>query len=272
MRARTVLLPVILSACSSSLCQDPNVRASLEGQSRRAQTASTQPDPRAWHPSTYTAPRIATPPVIDGRIDDPIWQTIPWTPPFWSSMGFVKPRHETRAKLAWDDQNLYVAFAAVDDDIVSKNQQGEPFVHDDDQLYTSEVVEIFLDADNDGRTYDEIEISPLDKIFDSSFTGRRQGMNIAWSSGTRHAVQVRGTVNDSSDTDQGWTAELAIPFAQLTAVPHVPPQVGEHWTFNLFRLDHGRGVGEEGQAFSPVMIGDFHNLPRYGTLVFGGPP
>ena len=81
---------------------------------------------------------------------------------------------------------------------------------------------------------------------------------------------MNGTVNDSSDTDEGWTTELAIPFANLMAVPNLPPHVGERWRFNLFRLDHGRDVGEEGQAFSPVMIGDFHNLPKYGFLVLAG--
>lgn len=247
MRVRWLLPMVLLLGCNTRLCRDP----------------------RVWHAVEYTAPRVSTPPAIDGKLDDPAWANVPWTTDFWHSMGFTSPKHRTRAKLAWDDQNLYVAFDVEDDDILSADRYGTPYTHDDDPLYESEAAEIFLDADNDGRTYDEIEISPLDSIFDSSFTGRRKGMNVGWSSGVRHAVQVHGTVNDSSDTDQGWTAELAIPFDHLTAVPHLPPVAGERWTFNLFRLDHGRGVGEDGQAFSPVMIGDFHNLPKYGTLVFG---
>jgi hypothetical protein len=266
MRPRLLLL-ILLTACDSRLCRDPTVEV------REHQAPAARPRAEnVWHEVEYRAPRISSPPTIDGKLDDATWQLVPWTPDFPHSMNYSAPMHRTRAKLAWDDTNLYVAFDVVDDDIQSRDpKSGLPYEHDDDPLYLSEAVEIFLDADNDQKTYNEIEISPLDKIFDASFTGRRQGMNTGWSSNVRHAVQVRGTVNNSGDTDEGWTAELAIPFASLTAVPHIPPTSGDRWRFNMFRLDHGRGVGEEGQAFSPVMIGDFHNLPKYGFLVFGGP-
>ena len=93
-------------------------------------------------------------------------------------------------------------------------------------------------------------------------------MNLGWASGAKHAVRVDGTLNDPSDTDRGWTAELAIPLASLSAVPRLPPQPGDRWRMNLYRLDHGKG-GIQGQAFSPVMVGDFHHLEKFGTLVFG---
>ena len=94
-------------------------------------------------------------------------------------------------------------------------------------------------------------------------------MDLRWSSGTQHAVAVNGTVNDERDQDKGWTAELAIPFANLSSLQHNPPQVGERWRFNLYRLDHGP-KGEEGQAFSSLTRPDFHQVQRFGTLVLGG--
>lgn len=251
MVVRRLILPLLLlTACQTRLCRDPKV----------------------WTPSEYTAPHVSQPPSIDGNLDDAAWKSAPWTQVFPRSGDFSVPTHKTRAKLVWDDTNLYVAFEVEDNDIVTKDPDTEkPFLNDDDKLYTSEVVEIFLNAKDDQKLYNELEISPLNKIFDASFTGRRQGMNTGWSSGMTHAVQVRGTVNMGSDIDEGWTAEAAIPFANLSGLPNLPPKVGERWRFNMFRLDHGRSVGEEGQAFSPVMIGDFHNLPKFGFLILGGP-
>lgn len=242
MRVARLLPLLLLVACHTRLCRDPTV----------------------WTPVTYEAPKIAQPPVIDGVLDDAAWRQAPWTRVFLKSLRMEAGRQDTRAKLVWDDAHLYVAFEVEDDEILT------PFTADDQNLYESEVVEIFLDADANERTYDEIELSPANHLFDARFTARRKGMDRAWSSGTRHAVKLDGTLNDPSDTDRGWTAELAIPFANLSAVPHVPPRVGDRWTMNLFRLDHGK-AGIQGLAWSPVMVGDFHNLPKYGTLVFAGP-
>jgi hypothetical protein len=83
------------------------------------------------------------------------------------------------------------------------------------------------------------------------------------------AVKVRGTIDDDSDKDQGWSAEMAIPIASLNQVPRVPPQKGDVWRFNAYRLEHYvRRQQIDGQSFSPLFVGDFHALPRFGKLIF----
>jgi hypothetical protein len=210
----------------------------------------------------YAVHRTSGPISIDGVLAEAAWDRAERAGPFVRSLDGKPCTAQTVARLLWDDENLYVAFQAEDRDVST------PFSRDDEPLYTSNVVEIFLNPSGDLRRYDEIELAPSNALFDASFTGRRQGMDLAWSSRARHAVHVDGTLNDPRDVDRGWTAELAIPFAALTGMPRPRPARGDRWRFNLYRLRQGPGQPGEGQAYSPPMVGDFHNLDRFATLRF----
>jgi hypothetical protein len=208
----------------------------------------------------YRVKRTPTPPVIDGDLSDPVWRNATEVT-LVGSMNGEKPRLRTTARLLYDDKNLYVAFDAEDPDVWGT------LMNRDDPIYGQEVVEIFLDANADMKTYNELEVSPNNTIFDAYFPARRQGMDLTWDSKMRTGVKIRGTLNDPSDVDQGWSVEMAIPFATLAEVPRLP-QPGDTWRFNLYRLDLPDRRRQEGQAFSPVRIPDFHNLPRFGKLIF----
>jgi hypothetical protein len=199
---------------------------------------------------------------VDGVLAEPAWDKAERTGALVRSLDGKPATAWTEARLLWDDDNLYVAFQSEDANV------GTPFSKDDEPLYTSNVVEIFLNPSGDLAHYDEIELAPSNALFDASFTGRRQGMALAWSSNARHAVHVDGTLNDPRDVDRGWTAELAIPFASLTGMPKARPAAGDEWRFNLYRLRQGPGQPGEGQAYSPPMIGDFHAVDRFAVLRF----
>ena len=207
--------------------------------------------------------KTSTPPKIDGLLDDPAWQgATPLT--LVDSMDGKPTQLRTTARLTWDDEALYVAFDCEDPDVWGT------FKNRDDPLYTQEVVEIFIDADADGKTYDEIEVSPHNVVFDAYFPARRQGMDTSWDSGLQSAVKVNGTIDDASDRDKGWTVEMRIPFSRLHSVPHVPPRPGDRWRFNLYRLDLPDRKTALGQAYSPLFVGDFHAVDRFAWLVFEG--
>jgi hypothetical protein len=214
---------------------------------------------------TYTVTRTTGPIAIDGKLDDAPWQKAASTGPFVGSNQGGPTHSECSAKLLYDDAFLYVAYDVHDDDIWGTHLKR------DDPIYGEEVVEIFIDADGDGRTYNELEVSPHNVIFDAAFEERRKDLDKAmlWDSGMESAVQIQGTIDDPSDVDRGWTVEMKIPIKNLYAVPHTPPQSGDVWRFNLYRLDwyNNRKVNE-GQAYSPLYIGDFHNLPRFAYLKF----
>jgi len=209
----------------------------------------------------YTLRRAARAPVIDGVLDDAVWKEA--TPVVLRGSFDGRPvALRTEARLAYDDAHLYVAFDVEDPDVWGTLRER------DAPIYEQEVVEVFLDANADGRTYNELQVSPHNVIFDAYFPARRQGMELGWDSGMVTAVQVRGTLDDPTDRDQGWRAELRIPFDRLAEVPHLPPRKGDRWRFNLYRLEHLERRQVEGHAFSPLFVGDFHALPRFGWLVF----
>lgn len=211
----------------------------------------------------YVVHRASGPLQIDGVLAEPAWDRAAKAGPFVRSLDGKPCSAATEARLLWDDANLYVAFLAEDPNVAS------PFTHDDEKLYTSNVVEIFLNPSGDSSHYDEIEVAPTNALFDASFSGGpRQGMDLSWSSHAQHAVHVDGTLNDPRDVDRGWTVELAIPFASLTGMPRPRPERGDRWKFNLYRLRQGPGQPNEGQAYSPPMRGDFHALDRFATLRF----
>ncbi len=212
---------------------------------------------------TYKAPKRKGEIAIDGKLDDEGWQGVPSTGPFLRTDNGQAARYRTEARLTWDEQFLYAAFDVQDEDVWAKlDKRDEP-------IYGEEVVELFIDADGDGATYNELELSPKNVIFDAYFPARRQGMDLSWDSGMQTAVRVLGTLNDSSDKDRGWTAELKIPVANLAKVPRWPPQPGDKWRINLYRLEwHSDRKVNEGSAFSPPLVPDFHHLPRFGWLEF----
>jgi hypothetical protein len=214
----------------------------------------------------YRVGRTSGPITIDGELSEPGW-TQAQAVTLRGSLDGREVSLRTEARLLYDDEALYVGFEVEDPDIWAT------LTERDDPLYTEEVVEIFLDANADGRTYNELQLSPTNVLFDAYFPARRQGMDLGFDSQAQTAVKVRGTVNQPADQDQGWTAELRIPFAPLAEVPNRPPNPGDRWRFNLYRLEHlerGREGGPriEGQAFSPLFVGDFHHLPRFAWLIF----
>jgi hypothetical protein len=209
----------------------------------------------------YKVLRAPKPPTVDGALDDAAWQKA--TPVVLRGSFDGRPAFlRTEARLLYDDTSLYVSFAVEDPDIWGTLRKR------DDPIYEQEVVEVFLDANADGRTYNELQVSPHNVIFDAYFPARRQGMDTGWDSGMKTAVKVRGTLDAPADRDEGWTVELQIPFARLAEVPNVPPKQGDRWRFNLYRLEHRERQAVEGQAFSPLFVGDFHALSRFGWLTF----
>ena len=132
---------------------------------------------------------------------------------FSDSLGrAVATRFETKLKLLYDQQNLYVAFEAKDQDVSCVHQNR------DDPIYDHEAVELFImphvQAPKIGP-YFELQASPKGVIFDAAFTGRRQGMDVSYNASQKVGTTVQGTLNQENDKDTGYISEWVVPFAKM---------------------------------------------------------
>src|SRR5206468_10420546 len=136
----------------------------------------------------------------------------------------------------------------------------------DDKLWTQEAVEIFIDADGDGKTYVELQVNPRNATFDSYLPEYRKNQN-DWNSKMKTAVKVDGTLDKRDDVDKGWTVEMAIPLeavkGRAATGPQIPPKLGDLWRINLYRMDFPKGKTQTGSAWSPPLVGDFHALDKF---------
>lgn len=187
----------------------------------------------------------------------------------WNHTGWIRlsrlgnaVEYETSFKIMYSDSGIYCLYRNEDRQIKASLSA------DFDNLYTEDVVEAFFWPDQAARLYFEYELSPLNyelPILVPNFHGDFLGW-LPWHykgiRRTRHAVQID---KDEAGSVTGWTAEFFIPFALLKPLQNVPPRKGSAWKANFYRIDYDHG--EVGWAWRPV-IGSFHQVEKYGTLVF----
>jgi hypothetical protein len=185
--------------------------------------------------------------VVDGRLDEFSWQLAEQIDGFQRILNdYDLILHPTRAKMLWDDELFYFAFACRDPDIWAI------FTQEDDPMWSEEVVEVFIDPDGDGENYLELEVNPLNAVVDLKIHHLQPEWksSIDWDiAGLQTAVQVRGTVNDSLSQDLGWTVEIAIPWTAMAGQigGGGRPQAGDTWRLNLYRIERKAGRAHKQQ-------------------------
>lgn len=241
-----------------------------------------------WHPRWYRCPFTPAPPIIDGRLEDAAWAPALWTEDFVDIEGEARPlgpRHRTRAKLLWDAQALYIAAELEEPHVWGALTTRDAVIfHDND-------FEVFIDPDGDNHFYAELEINALGTVWDLLLARPYRDGGPALSgwdiADLKTAVHVDGTLNDPSDSDRGWTVEIALPwaaFAEIAGNRACPPEPGDTWRLNFSRVqwEHrcedgryvktpvaGRGwIGEDNWVWSPQGLVAMHAPERWGFVTF----
>jgi hypothetical protein len=221
-------------------------------------------------PLAYACHFTATPPTIDGKLDDAVWKQAPWTTDFVDIQGSAKPapRFRTRVKMLWDRQYLYIAAQLQEPDVKATLTQHDSVIFKDNDF------EVFVKPLPATASYYEFEMNALNTGWDLFLAKPYKAGGTADNSWDiphlRTAVAVQGTLNNSSDTDQGWTLEIAYPLNAFEARQHVPaPGPGTQWRINFSRVEWKAGQPhEDNWVWSPQGLIDMHVPERWGYLNF----
>lgn len=216
-------------------------------------------------------PRLSTPPVLDGKLDDAAWSGAAVLGPLVDPMsGAARPGHPVAAfaRAGWDDRALYLGF------VVHDKNPSSPFAREDRDPHVwgaSSGVELMLQPGDpgDNKQYVEVQVDVNGAVFDSRWDDYMTpiaGSGAArvfghqdWSSAVERATYVqRGSF---------WSVELALPWSSLSpARVAVPPRPGDVWRLNLYTFRDGQRLA---LAWSPLRgQGNFHKSSRFGRVRF----
>jgi Carbohydrate family 9 binding domain-like len=232
-------------------------------------------------PRGYVCYQASSPISVDGRLDDPAWTHAPWTDRFVDIEGDARPRPEfsTRAKLLWDDTYLYVGADLEEPRLWATMTEHDAVIFRDHDF------EVFIDPNGDSHEYYEFEINARGTFWDLLLPRPYKDGGKAVDSweipGLRSAVHLEGTLNDPSDTDRGWSVELAFPWRVLGELAHrpSPPLDGDQWRINFSRVEwpldiavgayrKPAGATEHNWVWSPQGVVDMHRPESWGYVQF----
>ncbi len=231
--------------------------------------ADTSPDPKSLPaPKRVVVPKLRGRIKVDGELNEPVWAKAAVLRPFYLNDDAGREREHTEVRFWYDDEGLYLGWKCRDVDIQAT------FTNRDDHLWEEEVVEFFV-TPKSLNSYFEFEWNPLNAVFDASVENNLDEKGVSkkyrgeWgytARGLKHAVKVKGTVNDSSDRDEYWQVEIRLPFADLGKSA---PKSKEVWRANFYRYNRTKGMPLELLSWSPARLPGFHQPTRFGYLEFG---
>ena len=201
---------------------------------------------------------------LNGKGTNPQWNNVEWTQ--MSLLDDVKEKFETKFKMLYSQKGIYV-LAYCEDKLISTN-----YVKDQDDIWESDVFEVFFHTDPSNPIYFEYEINPLNTEL-VLLIPNNEGNFMGWApwhyEGDRKikkAVQVHGGKAESGAKISGWNAEMFFPYALFNGLKNVPPKQGTEWTGNFYRMDYDTGKRIK-WGWAPVE-GSFHEYKKFRPILF----
>ena len=194
---------------------------------------------------SFRAVKVANAPVLDGKLDDEVWQQAERITDFHQSRpgDHAEPSEETELYVVYTEDALYVAARMYDSnpELISaptiRHGQGLPF---DDRLV------IILDPFNQGRAGYRFETN-LNGVRHDSLYETPTSFRLDWNTIWETATSIDG---------KSWVAEVEIPFKSLPFDPRL-----DTWGFNF-----GRGIRRRNEEMSWVSLDRTYNPTIMGEM------
>ena len=141
----------------------------------------------------------------------------------------------------------------------------------------NDVIEFFVKPLESSFQYYELHVTPRNTTLDLMMPRRGAGQLdrfMSYESGMVTAVELRGTLNDWKDEDEGWSTEMKIPFSAFEVNGGNAPKPGDEWRFAVCRYNYSVHLpsdwpqGLENSTTVKNMQGGFHTYEQYDLLHF----
>lgn len=238
------------------------LQGQIEGQGPQPTAAVNDPRP------TVRPTRADVAPIVDGRLDDPIWQTAAQI----TGLSQQRPldgapaTEETIIKVAYDGDNIYFAFdVRYSDSSVMRHSRV-----DRDRASQDDLMTVYFDTFMDGQRVYDFDLNGYNVQGDGVLGVNSPG-------GGSAAIPRADRTWDAiwySKTEMlagGFTAEIAIPFKSMR-YPARAPGEPHRWGFQLVR--EIKGKNNEQLVWAPmsrseanffVQMGFFEGMTDLGT-------
>jgi hypothetical protein len=226
------------------------------------------------HRERYAIPaiRVDQPPKIDGVLDDEVWKKAPLVEEFTQQ----EPREgaaaseRTEVRVLYDGKTLHIgvhAFDAQPSAIVATEMR-----RDSDRLLDEDNFEVILDTFNDSRNGYMFVTTPLGAKLEQQISEEGEGNN-------RIGLGlVNSNINKNWDgiwdvaariTDDGWTAEIAIPLTTLRFADGAEQTWGINFMRNIRRKNEQVFWAPIPKAYSLTRVSQAGSLVGLQSLNHG---
>ena len=202
-------------------------------------------------PFPSVIPACASPPTIDGKLDEAAWKRAGglsgFVQPFGRGPDIVPAAAQTEAFLTHGRDSLFIAVRCAEPEmrrVKAVRTERDSEVHLEDSLT------LYIQPGDGGGPFYRLSVNALGAVYDA------RSYDVNWDGDFRVAA--------SRDTDS-WSVEIALPSGSLNAGSIQP---GVRWRFSIGRT---REAGGHEDSSWVVMKRGLHEIQRLWTIEFAGP-